>query len=71
MVMQTASQLHTVKQDLWDPTTSYQAHPGMPENVTLLRDAEWTSGLTKVMIYPTCTNITLKDCSPCCSDTGL
>ena len=45
-------QLHTVEPDLWDPTTSYWAHPGMPENVTLLGDAEWTSGLSKVMIYP-------------------
>ena len=50
-------QLHTVKTDLWDPTTSFQAHPGMAENVTHLGDAEWTGGLTKVMIYPTCTNL--------------
>ena len=50
------SQLLTVEPDLWDLTTSYQAHPGMPENVTLLRDAEWASGLTKAMIYPICTN---------------
>ena len=49
-------QLHTVKPDLWDPATSFGVHPGMPENVTLLRDAGWIGGLTKVAIYPTCTN---------------
>ena len=50
-------QLHTVKPDLWDPTSSYPAHPGMPENVTLLRDAEWTIGLIKVAICPVCANL--------------
>ena len=49
-------QLHTVKPDLWDPATSFGAHPGMPENVTLLGDVGWIGGLTKVMIYPGCTN---------------
>ena len=49
-------QLLTVKPDLWDPTTSYWAHPGMQENVTLFRDAEWAGGFTKVMIYPVCAN---------------
>ena len=50
-------QLHTVEPDFWYPTTSFWAHPGMPENGTLLKDAEWTSGLAKVVIYPTCTNL--------------
>ena len=26
----------------------------MPENVTLLRDVEWTGGLAKVTFYPMC-----------------
>ena len=47
---------HTVKPDLWDPATSLWAHPGMPENVTFHWDAGWIGGLTKVMIYPMCTN---------------
>ena len=41
-------QLQTVQPDLWDPTTSFWAHPGKPENATSLGDAEWTGGLTKV-----------------------
>ena len=49
-------QLHTAEPDLWDPATSFIVHPGMPENVTEHRDAGWISGLTKVMIYPMCTN---------------
>ena len=50
-------QLHAVKPDLWDPDTSFWAHPGMPENVTFLGDAGWIGGLTKVVIYPMCTNL--------------
>ena len=34
----------------------FEPHPGMPENVTVLRDAGWFCGLTKVTIYPACTN---------------
>ena len=49
--------LHTVKPDLWDPATSFWAHPGMPENVTFLGDDGWIGGLTKVTIYPTCINL--------------
>ena len=50
-------QFHTVEPDPWDSTASFclfQAHPGMPENVTSLGDAGWIHGLTKVTIYPTC-----------------
>ena len=50
-------QLHTAKPDLWDPATSFQAHPGMPENVAKQRDAEWIGRLTKVTIYPVCANL--------------
>ena len=49
-------QLHTVKPDLWDPATSFSAHPGTPENVTSLRDAKWISVLIRVVIYPMCAN---------------
>ena len=49
-------QFHTVKPNLWDLAMSFGAHPGMPENVTSLRDAGWIGWLTKVMIYPTCAN---------------
>ena len=50
-------QLHTVEPEIWDPTTSYQVHPGMPENVTLPGDAEWTCGFTKVTMYHICANL--------------
>ena len=53
-------QLHTAEPDLLDPATSFWAHPGMPENVTKHRDAEWVSRLIKVMIYLVCTNVHLK-----------
>ena len=50
-------QLHNAEPDLWDPTTSFWAHPGMPENVTLLGDAEWIGEVTKVTIHPAGTNL--------------
>ena len=43
-------QLNAAEPDLWG------AHPGMPENVTSLGDTGWIGGLTKVTIYPACTN---------------
>ena len=49
-------QLHTVEPHLQDSATSFWAHTGMPENVTILRDAGWIDGLTKVSIYLVCTN---------------
>ena len=33
-------QLNNPDSDLWDPATSFWAHPGMPENVTLPGDTE-------------------------------
>ena len=54
-------QLHELPQpkaaepDLWDHATSFQAHPGMPkcDSPGMLNGF---GRLTKVMIYPTCTN---------------
>ena len=53
-------QLHTAEPDLRDPATSLWTHPWMPENVTKHGDTEWVSRLTKVIIYPMCTNSHLK-----------
>ena len=50
-------QLHTVEPDLWDPATSFLAHPEMPQNVTSLRGTGWIDGLTKAAIYPACANL--------------
>ena len=50
-------QLHTAEPDIWDSAISFWAHPGMPENVTKHRDTGWIGGLTKVVIYPRCTNL--------------
>ena len=48
---------HAAEPELWDPTTSFWACPGMPENVTEHRDTEWIGRLNQVMIYPVCANL--------------
>ena len=37
--------------------TFFGTHPGMPEDVTILGDARWICGLSKVTIYPMYTNL--------------
>ena len=46
-----------LNQNLWDPATSFWAHPGMPENMTFLGDTGWIGELTNVLIYPICANM--------------
>ena len=50
-------QLHAAKPDLWDPATSFWAHPGMPEMWPFSGMPNGFVGLTKVMLYPMCANL--------------
>ena len=63
-------QLHTAEPDLWDPATSFWAHPGMPENMTIHGDAGWIGGLTPKSQFILHVQLTPKDCYPCHSNTG-
>ena len=45
-------QLHNVKPDPWDPVTSFWAHPGMPENVTILGTLDGLVGSPKSQFIP-------------------
>ena len=49
-------QLYTAEPDLWDPATSFWAHPGMQEMWPFLGTLD-ELGLTKVMTYPVCANL--------------
>ena len=44
------------KPDLWDPATSFQAHPGTPDLWKCSGTLDGFGGLTEVAIYPTCAN---------------
>ena len=44
----------TAKPDLWDPATSFWAHPGMPEMWPSQGMLDGSGGLAKVMIYSAC-----------------
>ena len=43
------------KPDLWDPATSFWAHPGMPEMWLFSGMLDGFGWLTEVTIYPMCT----------------
>ena len=64
-------QLHTVKPDLWDPTTSYQAHPEMSESVTLPQGCWMDQWACQSCDLSHMYQFAPKDCGPCCSHTGF
>ena len=49
------------KPDLWDPATSFWAHPGMPEMWLLSRDARWIWWAHWGHVFPVCANLLQRD----------